>query len=159
MGSEMCIRDSPSFLKIEVDHRVDGQTVTIDWSITAGADFESEDLVVHVAINEKTTSANVGSNGLTEFHHVMKKMVPNKQGSRLGALVAGDIIEDTYTYEFMGDYDPDTGLPSTRVAPEERKHYVDHRVAHTVEEFDDLEVVVWVQDKNTDEVHQSEWSR
>ena len=60
----------------------------------------------------------------------MKKMVPNKQGSRLGALRAGDIIEDTYTYEFMGQYDPNTGLPSSRVPPEERKHYVDHRTAH-----------------------------
>ena len=102
---------------------------------------------------------SVGSNGLTEFHHVMKKMVPNKQGSRLGALRAGDIIEDTYTYEFMGQYDPNTGLPSSRVPPEERKHYVDHRTAHTVEEFDDLEVVVWVQDTGTNEVLQSEWSQ
>jgi hypothetical protein len=143
-------------LIIDVTHEVEGQTITIDWSITAGADYASEDLVVHVAVNEKVTSQNVGTNGLTEFHHVMKKMLPNKQGSRLGSVQAGDMISDTYVYEFQGDYDPDTGLPRGGDNP---KHYVDHRMAHTVEEFDDLEVVVWVQDVETKEVHQSEWSQ
>ena len=149
----------PTHLRIDVDHVVEGQTVTIDWSITAGGDYPSEDLVVHVAISEKTTTRNVGSNGLTEFHHVMKKMVPNRLGSPLGALVVGDVIEDTYTYTFQGDYDPNAGYPNPNAPIEERKHLIDHATAHTVEEFDDLEVVVWVQDKVTKEVHQSAWSQ
>ena len=65
------------------------------------------------------------------------------------------MISDTYVYTFQGEYDPDTGLPRR----ENPKHYVDHRRAHTVEEFDDLEVVVWVQDQATKEVYQSEWSQ
>jgi hypothetical protein len=143
----------PSHIRLELDHRIDGQTLTIDWSVTAGADFNSDDLVVHVVINEKKTTANVGSNGLTEFHHVMKKMLPNKLGSALGRMNAGDIVEDTYTYTFQGDYDPDTGTPAAG------KHYVNHSMAHTVEEFDDLEVVIFVQDNTTQEVLQSEWSQ
>ena len=146
----------PAHMILEVDHQVDGQTITIDWTLIAGVDYPSENLVIHVAVNEKVTTQNVGTNGLTEFHHVMKKMLPNKLGSRLGALRAGDMISDTYTHTFPGDYDPDTGLPRGGDNP---KHYVDHRTAHTVEEFDDLEVVVWVQDTVTKEVHQSEWSQ
>ena len=71
-------------------------------------------------------------------------------------VLAGDVISDTYVYTFQGEYDPDTGLPRGGENP---KHYVDHRRAHTVEEFDDLEVVVWVQDQVTKEVYQSEWSQ
>ena len=146
----------PSYLILEVDHEVEGQTITVDWTLTAGRDFESEDLVIHVAVNEKVTTQNVGTNGLTEFHHVMKKMLPNRLGSALGEVLAGDVISDTYVYTFQGEYDPDTGLPRGGENP---KHYVDHRRAHTVEEFDDLEVVVWVQDQVTKEVYQSEWSQ
>ena len=36
--------------------------------------------MIHVAVNEKVTTQNVGTNGLTEFHHVMKKMLPNRLG-------------------------------------------------------------------------------
>ena len=146
----------PANMILDVSHTVDGQTVTIDWMLTAGVDYPSDNLVIHVAVNEKVTTQNVGTNGLTEFHHVMKKMLPNKLGSRLGEVRAGDVISDTYVYTFQGDYDPDTGLPRGGDNP---KHYVDHRTAHTVEEFDDLEVVVWVQDSVTKAVHQSEWSQ
>jgi hypothetical protein len=35
---------------------------------------------------------------------------------------------------------------------------VDHDDAHTVEEFDDLAVVVWVQDMDTWEVFNTAWT-
>ena len=53
----------------------------------------------------------------------MKKMLPNRLGSALGEVLAGDVISDTYVYTFQGEYDPDTGLRGG----ENPKHYVDHR--------------------------------
>ena len=35
---------------------------------------------------------------------------------------------------------------------------IDHNVEHTIEDFDDLAIVIWVQDSTTKEVHQSTWA-
>ncbi|HBU48600.1 MAG TPA: hypothetical protein DEB46_09830 [Myxococcales bacterium] len=138
----------PSFLRLESRHTVTDQTVAIQVGLEAGADDDSETLVLHVAILEGVTVNNVGSNGQTEFHHVMKKMLPNAEGRALPPLITGDRIGRSYNYTFQGDYNSETS----------RQNMVNHATEHTVEEFDDLEVLVWVQDSATKQVHQSAWS-
>tara|TARA_Y100001934_G_scaffold72807_1_gene90504 strand:- start:273 stop:1043 length:771 start_codon:yes stop_codon:yes gene_type:complete len=139
---------APCHLRLESQHTVSGQTVEIQVGLEAGGDYLSEDLVLHVAILEGVTVNNVGTNGQTEFHHVMKKMLPNADGRPLPPLVTGDRMGRNYSYTFQGDYNPDTS----------RQNMVNHATEHTVEDFDDLEVLVWVQDRVTKQVHQSAWS-
>ena len=103
---------------------------------------------LELAIIENETFLNVGSNGQTEFHHVMKKMVPDENGTSVGPLVRGETIEVSESWTFQGEYDDSTGY----------SNMVDHDSAHTVEEFEDLSVVAFVQDDETWEVLHSAWS-
>ena len=101
-----------------------------------------------MAIIENQTEQNTGTNGMTEFHHVMKKMVPNQDGTELDDLVRGEEVTLQFDYTFQGEYDDETGYSNP----------VDHSSAHTVEEFTDLSVVVFIQDNESWDVLQSAWS-
>ncbi len=138
-------QSEPCFMTLDVSHTVAGQTVSISTSIEALDDFPSEDLLLRVAIVEHLTTGNIGSNGQTEFHQVMKKMVPDEHGTPLPPMAAGDTLKFDFSYTFQGEYDPETGIHSQ----------VNHTLAHTVEEFEDLAVVVFVQDNTSKQVHQS----
>ncbi len=138
----------PSVLEMSVSHTVTEQTV--DWVIDLLplADVPADNLRLHVAIMEGTTYNNVGTNGQTEFHNVMKKLVPDQHGSPMEALTRGETVQLTGSYTFQGSYAEGTGISNP----------VDHSSEHTVEEFEDLEVVVWVQNEETWEVYQSAWT-
>ena len=105
----------PEILDIEVDFEMNGTEITVDYTITPYAD--STGLTVHVVVLEEMTTGNVGSNGETEFKRVMMKLIPGPNGE---------------TVDFEAD------VPFTR------SHTVD--LADTfIEEFDDLDVIVFVQ--------------
>jgi hypothetical protein len=137
----------PTSLGITADVEFSGQTVNIDVTLDPWEDIEGENLRLMIAINENITYANVGSNGQTEFHNVFKKNVPDDNGTPLEGLTAGEQISLSFSHTFSGDYDEDAGFGQE----------VDHDSAHTVEEFDDLAVVVWVQDMDTWEVFNTTW--
>ena len=105
----------------------------------------SKSLSLQVAIYEKSTTQNVKSNGETVFYHVMKKMVPDQNGTTLTNLTDGVMQATNLSYTFNGSYT----LPANAGSP------VDHAVAHTVEDFNDLGVMVWIQDMATKEIYQS----
>jgi hypothetical protein len=140
--------DIESPLRLWVTHTVTEQTVDISIGWTALSDVLSDDLVVHAAIIENQTTGNVGTNGQSEFHQVMKKMAPDNDGTLLSALSREDEGTLDLSYTFVGEYNGETVYGD----------FVDHTIEHTVEEFDDLEVVVWVQDSATWEVLQSAWT-
>jgi hypothetical protein len=135
-------------IALAVSHEVTGQTVDIWVDVLTLIDVESDDLVLHAAIIESVTSLNLGTNGQTEFHHVMKKMAPDDEGTAIEPLVRGQQVTFELSYTFQGEYSSETGWGDP----------VEHDVEHTVEEFDDLSVVVWVQDRESWQVHQSAWS-
>lgn len=81
--------------------------------------YVSGDYLLNVAINEKTTTENVGSNGETAFHSVLMKMFPDGNGK---------------TYSFM------EGKAIPLITFEEDLSDTN------IEEFDDLEIAVFVQD-------------
>ena len=141
-------QSEPCHMRLEVTKEVSGQTVDIEVTITAGDDYDSEDMVLQTAILENTTHNNVGINEQTEFHHVMKKMVPNHNGTPLEPMAAGDVVILSLSYTFNGEYNDSTS----------RDNQVNHAIEHTVEQFDDLSVVVFVQDNETQMVHQSAWT-
>ncbi len=122
------------------------QTVSVQVSVKALQEIESSGgLFLHVAIFEKLTTGNVKSNGETEFEHVMKKMVPSSTGNYLGGMEADEVQSFELTYTFNGDY----------VLPPNAESPIDHLESHSIEEFSDLGVAVWVQRSSTREVYQS----
>ena len=140
----------PSFSTISANYSVyhdQGQNSVVDMNVTIDPieDFNSNDLTLFVAIIEYATYNNTGSNGETEFLHVMKKMIPSSSGTAIPALQAGVQESFNFSYNFQGQYT----LPVDANSP------INHMNSHSVEDFDNLGVVVWVQDVNTKEVLQS----
>lgn len=119
---------SPSYIEISGYFNVNGTTVKAEALANPVGSFNSKNLVMHMVVIEKETHDNIATNGETKFEHVMKKMLPNEKGTAV-TLRSGNavIVSETYTF------------PS----------------GNTVEEFSDLAVVVFVQDKITQEVLQS----
>ncbi len=138
----------PATLEINISHTIVDQTVSANISIRSTVDQTSENLKLHLAVIEETTYQNTGTNGQTEFHHVMKKMIPDENGTAIGPLAEGEVWEQTFSHAFQGDYDETTGISEP----------VDHSTAHTVEEFSDLSVIAFVQDEQNWEILQSAWS-
>ena len=99
--------------------KVEGNNITVSGNVTplvSGSGYK-----VYVVVNEKATSNNTGSNGETEFVHVMMKILPDGNGNAV-TLTAGVAIPFNYTHN----------MSSTNV-----------------EEMNDLEVAVFVQHEST----------
>jgi hypothetical protein len=141
--------ESPVALEAYFQVNEGTQTVTIQVEVTALQELESSGgLFLHCAIFEKQTTGNVKTNGETEFEHVMKKMVPGLGGTYLGGLDADEVVSIDLEHVFAGDY----------VLPPDATDPIDHDDEHSVEEFSDLGVVVWVQRSSTREIYQSRYA-
>ena len=134
----------PSFMNITADLTLGGHMVTVDYSIDPKIDFPAN-AKLYIAIVEKKTYNNTGSNGETEFFWVMKKMLPNGGGSTIGPLTANSTVSNSIIYNFNGTY----RLPNDANDP------INHSIEHSVEDFNNLLAVVWVQNPTTKEVYQS----
>lgn len=92
---------------------------------------------LYVAILEKKTTANVKTNGETEFLQVMKKMLPTETGSAVPTVAIGSWDSITQNYTFKGNYRlPADGQAANRI---------NHATEHSIEEFGDLMVIAWIQ--------------
>lgn len=100
---------------------------------------------LYMAVFEYGTTGNTGTNGETSFEHVMKKMLPNESGKVMSPMQAGETFNWTEVYTFNGNYN----LPANGLSP------IDHTIEHSVEEFSDLGVAVWVQTLLNSEVMQA----
>ncbi len=138
----------PAFMDISSEIRVECKTVTVDVTVTPYADYPGNN-VLHVAVIENLTFNNVSTNGETEFDHVMKKMLPNGNGTNIGALTKNVPQTFSFNYTFNGNYI----LPPNATQP------INHNNNHTIEEFFDLDVVAFVQENNTKEVYQATFSQ
>jgi hypothetical protein len=118
----------PGLAKIATTHTIDGTVITVNANILPFADFT--DFRAHIIVFEKVTTGNVSSNGETEFHHVMMKMMPDANGTVMN-LNDREAVVLTETFDLSGT---------------------------NVEEFDDLSVVVLFQDYASKEIFQSEYS-
>jgi hypothetical protein len=118
----------PGLLDIAASHTISGTTINVNASILPFANFTNAR--VHVIVFEYITTQNVATNGETEFHHVMMKMMPDAFGT---------------TVDFS-DRVPYTLTLSADLA------------GTNVEEFTDLGVLVLVQDFTSREIFQSAYS-
>lgn len=141
--------NTPAFVDISANMNINVNSQTVDLDVTVDNNIAlSGSARLFVGIVEQETSQNVGTNGETLFDWVMKKMLPDAGGKVIGPLAENNTTIETYGYTFQGNY----RLPNSANDP------INNSTEHSVEEFDDLIAVVWVQDFATGEVYQSAYS-
>ena len=119
--------DQVAFFDVRSSFSMDGSTIKVVADIMPYMDANAR---VFVSVNEKMTVGNTGSNGETEFYHVMMKMLPNAEGT-----------QTTFVYGEEQHFEFEYDMASTHV-----------------EEMNDLEVAVWIQDYATKEVFNSRFA-
>ena len=117
-----------SFVNIQGAFQVEGNTITLAADFMAYNDIYNAK--AYVAVNEKTTTGNTGSNGETEFHHIMIKMLSSAQGQAM-SINAGEVQHVEYTLDLSGTH---------------------------VEDMNDLEVAMWLQNQSTKEIYNSKFA-
>lgn len=115
----------PAFFELSANHTITENIVDVNIDILPFV--TAPEFTVHAVVVEKMTTGNVGSNGETEFHYVMMKMLPDADGT-----IIDFTAEESYTFSLSQD------LTSTNI-----------------EEFTDLAVMVFIQNDKTKEVFQS----
>lgn len=125
-----------------------GQTVDIQVNVEV-LENTPPGVRLYAAIFEYETFNNVKSNGETEFFHVMKKMIPGASGIVMPPMQVGESYNFNESYTFQGSYT----LPPDATSP------IDHATEHSIEEFSDLGVAVWVQTVSTREVYQARYAQ
>ena len=121
----------PALARITGSYTLTGTTVTAAAQIRPFLNFPAGRLVAHTVVTERRTTGNVRSNGETVFFHVMKKMLPNQNGTPLPALTSGQNFPLNLSFNVAT-------LPASQA----------------VEHFDSLQVVVFVQDVVTKDIYQ-----
>ena len=119
--------EEPGYFDVRGSFTVEGNNIHIFADVMPYVDVEAR---VYVAINEKVTHGNVGTNGETEFHHVFMKMMPNGEGSTI-AFTTGEMQRLEFTQDMSGTH---------------------------VEEMNDLEVSIWVQNYGSKYVYNSHFA-
>ena len=144
----LSLQNEPSFLEISGNFTVVDQTVKATIKLKSTIDLlEDSNLKLFVAIVEKKTAKNIGSNGEKEFTQVMKKFMPDANGIELGDLMANETITKKLTWEFKGNY----RLPTNGQV----NNIINHEIEHSVEDFSNLEVIAWVQNMATKRIFNS----
>jgi len=116
-------------LNLKASGTVNEETNMVDVTVDISPLTDVSGAYLFVSVNEKVTHNNATTNGETEFTHVMLKMLTGAEGEALGDLVADEALSFSYEYDMTSTF---------------------------MEEINDLEVVVFVQDKTTKEMLQSE---
>jgi hypothetical protein len=144
----------PAVMTIEGEHSINVGTKTVNYSVDVTPVFDITDgeASLFIAILEKRTTANKKSNNETEFFHVMKKMINGEVGQAINGLTAGQTVTVSGSHTFPGSY----RLPTAAVNTNNQYIGINNTTEHSVEEFEDLIVVTWVEWKNNKKVLQAE---
>ena len=127
--------EDPAYMDLDVHFYVTGKTVHAMAKVNPTINFLGEDLRLFLAIVEKETKKNTGSNGEKTFDMVMKKFMPDANGIPLNNLFAYIPSVITQSWEFKGEY----RLPPNANSP------INHNIEHSIEDFNNLTIVAWVQ--------------
>lgn len=142
-------QSKPSFIEITGSVALTWKnTITLDVTLNPLLDNASNNLKLHAAIVEGITYANKKSNGETQFESVMKKMMTGSVGQVLTPLKKDTKVTKKIAYTFNGGY----RLPLDGSVAQ----HINHLSENSVETWNDLAVVVFVQDATTKEILQSE---
>jgi hypothetical protein len=122
-----------TYMMFNPTHTVSGNTVSVTASILPFQHYNQGTLVVRFAVVEKTTTNNAGTNGQSLFYNTFKKFIPDANGVNLGILQEAVFKTVTRSYTFP--------------------------TPNTIENWNNLDVIVFVQDDATKEVLQANYSQ
>lgn len=137
----------PSLIAITVTQNIVGKTITVSGTVTPVQAFTTTNLKLRIAVIETKTVQNVKTNGETEFYNVMKKMLPSAAGTAI-SFTAGTAVPFTQSFTFPGNY----RLPLDGQAA----NIINLATENSVEEFGNLQAVVFVEDDTKKEIWQSQ---
>lgn len=141
-------QSKPSFVKIEGSANLQWKNkVNVAVSVTPYIDLPAG-VKLHMAIVEKRTELNVKTNGETEFTNVLKKFVNGTTGQTLPAIAKRQTHNANGSYTFNGGF----RLPLDAQAA----NIINWNIEHSIENFANLSVVVFLQNDATKEVLQSQ---
>ena len=120
--------ETPAIANIRGSFDMDGNTINITADFMSYIDMNN--MKAFISVNEKTTTENVSSNGETEFHHIMMKMLDNAEGNDLN-ITAGEYKRFEFSYDMSSTH---------------------------VEDINDLEVALWLQDIESKEIINSRFA-
>jgi len=131
-------RSDIAVMSIAVDAISKGDSLIADVTVTPYASFPAG-FRLYIAVTEDRYDFT-GSNGETEFHYVMRKMLPSGTGITLTAMTPNTPLIFTRKHKFT--YSPN-GNPTQ------------NSFSLWADNFADVTVVAWVQDPNTLEIFQA----
>jgi hypothetical protein len=134
-----------ALVDVEASFYISEKTVCAAVVVNPKMTLPATDVNLYMAIYEKTSTQNVKSSGETIFYNIVKKMLPNANGTALSSLSAGVSDTNLFCFTFNGNYT----LPANATQP------VNLGTAHTIENFNNLGVVAWLQNDVTLEVLQA----
>jgi len=151
----------PAFVIINATQTVDAAAKSIAVNISVRPLVAlTKTYTLRTAIVERKTLQNIKNNGETDFNWVMKRLLPSVGGEIL--TLNNTSINQTFTHEytFPGTFRLPPGARFSSGSAPSGANYagINLSTEHSVEDFNDLIGVVFVQDDQTKEVLQSEWS-
>jgi hypothetical protein len=131
---------------VQVSLQRNGQSFATITRVEPIMPLKNKQLTLKVALVEKVTYNNTRNNGQNEFYHVVKAILPNVFGEPID-LSLGKPAEINNNYTFNGSYRlPASGDPNLIINP---------LIEHSVENFENLYAVAFVQDEADKLVWQS----
>jgi len=131
-------RSDIAVMSIALNATNNGDSLITEVVVTPFANFPSG-FKLFIAVTEDQYDFT-GTNGETEFHNVMRKMLPNASGITLTAMTPNTPLTFTRKHKFT--YSPDDNPTQ-------------NSFSLWADNFSDVTVVAWVQDPNTREVFQA----
>jgi hypothetical protein len=135
----------PSFVKMTTNHAMIGNQITVIDSINSNIQILGSNYKLRTAIVEVITKNNIKTSGDSEFFYVVKKMLPD-QTIGLNSPNTNQVFNRSFS--FPGNY----RLPSGS------SNAINLNTEHSVENFNNLIAVSWIQNDSSKEVIQSSWS-
>ena len=122
------IVNTPSIADIRASFTMEGSTIKVIADILSY--IELQGFRAFISVNEKTTTENASSNGETEFHHIMMKMLEDAEGNEI-SIAAGEYQRLEFSHDMSTTH---------------------------VEDINDLEVALWLQNLDTKEIINSRFA-
>ena len=118
----------PALANVRGAFAVEGNTINVIADFMTY--FDAKNVKAYIAVNEKTTTGNVGTNGENEFHHIMLKMLNDANGNILN-INAGEYKRLEFSYDMSKTF---------------------------MEDINDIEVALWLQNDETKEIYNSHFA-
>lgn len=139
------LQSLPAFVKLNVDVSVQDDIVSATARINSTINLSNPDIKLFITVIEKVTTQNIGTNGEKEFNQVMKKFMPEAGGIGVGNIIANTDAIFQQKWEFKGNYRKPAGGSDP----------INHDIEHSIEDFDNLQVIAWIQNVKTKEIYQA----